>query len=212
MPRHEAKVAAATYTKIRLPRQRVRNDAATSLVERTEVPERRGPQRENGCGWRLQWCASSFMPPQSQAGGSHSIHHEVNNRSLSLCSDPSRCTGTGHEETFSEHFAVEVRRSRWGYLKEFRFSGRCQSAGSSKKSWSVPGSPPFLLKQRGEAKKKPSRSRENRTSTKKAPGPETQQQQPPGPNRTPQGETFTSGQLDPAKTSAKLEASTLSVS
>ena len=100
------------------------------------------------------------MPPRSLAGASHSIHHEVNNHSLSLCPDPSRCTGSGHEETFKEHLAVEVRRSRWGHLKEFRFSGRCQSAGSSRKSWSVPGSPPFLLKQRREAKKKPSRSRE----------------------------------------------------
>ena len=68
---------------------------------------------------------------------------------------------------------MEVRRSRWGYLKEFWFSGQCQSAGSSRKSWSVPESPPFLLKQRGETKKKLSRSRENRTTTKKAPGPET---------------------------------------
>ena len=83
VPRHEAKVAAATKTKIRLPRQRVKkNDAATPLVERTEVPERRGPQREKGCGWRLWWYASSFMPPRSPAGASHSIHHEVNNRSL----------------------------------------------------------------------------------------------------------------------------------
>ena len=31
--------------KIRLPRQRVGDDAATSLVERTEVPEHRWPQR-----------------------------------------------------------------------------------------------------------------------------------------------------------------------
>ena len=82
VPRHEAEVAAATWTKIRLPRQRVRNDAATSLVERTEVPEHQGPQREKESGWRLWWYASSFMPPQSPAGASHSIHHEVNNRSL----------------------------------------------------------------------------------------------------------------------------------
>ena len=143
-----------------------------------------------------------------ESGGRQPQHPSRGKQPLSLCPDPSRCTGSGQEETFSEHFAVEVRRSRWGYLKEFRFSGRCQSAGSLKKSWSVPGSPPFLLKQRGEAKKKPSRGRENRTTTNKAPGPETQQQQPPGPNRTLQGATLTFGQLDPAKTSAKLEAST----
>ena len=89
---------------IMLPRQRVRNDAATFLVERTDVPEHRGPEREKGCVWRLWRYASSFMPPRSPAG---------------------------HEETFSGHFALEVRRGRWGYLKEFRFSGRCQSAGSS---------------------------------------------------------------------------------
>ena len=126
---------------------------------------------------RLQFHAA----PES--GGRQPQHPSRGKQPLSLCPDPSQCTGSGHEETFSEHFAVEVRRSRWGYLKEFRFSGRCQSAGSSRKSWSVPGSPPFLLKQRGEAKKKPSRSRENRTTTKKAPGPETQRRQPPGPRR-----------------------------
>ena len=61
------------------------------------------------------------------------------------CPDASRCTRTGNEETFSEIFAVEVRRGRWGYLKESRFSTRCQTAGSTRKSWSVPGSPPSLF-------------------------------------------------------------------
>ena len=42
----------------------------------------RGPQGEKESGWRLWWYASSFMPPRSPAGASHSIHHEVNNRSL----------------------------------------------------------------------------------------------------------------------------------
>ena len=130
------------------------------------------------------------MPPRSPAGASHSIHHEVNNRSL--------CALIHHNvrDRVMRRPSVGTlpwRFAAWGYLKEFRFSGRCQSAGSSRKSWSVPGSPPFLLKQRGEAKQKPSRSSENRTTTKKAPGPETQRQQPPGPNRTPQNVSFSFG-------------------
>ena len=96
---------------------------------------------------RLQFHAA----PES--GGRQPQHPSRSKQPLSLCPDPSQCTGTGHEETFSEHFAVEVRRSRWGYLKEFWFSGRCHSAGSSKKSWSVPGSPPRLLKQRERSQK-----------------------------------------------------------
>ena len=93
-------------------------------------------------------------PPVSCRGGRQPQHPSRSKQPLSLCPDPLRCTGSG-QETFSEHFAVEVRRSRWGYLKEFRFSGRCQPAESSKKSWSVPGSPPFLLKQRGKPKRNP---------------------------------------------------------
>ena len=98
---------------------------------------------------RLQFHAA----PES--GGRQPQHPSRGKQPLSLCPDPSRCTGSGHEETFSEHFAVDVRRSRWRYLKEFRFSGRCQSAGSSRKSWSVPGSPPFLLKQGVKPKRNP---------------------------------------------------------
>ena len=67
---------------IRPPRQRAGNDATTPLLERTEVPEHLGPQREKDCGWRLWWYASSFMQPPSPAGASHKIHQEVNHRSL----------------------------------------------------------------------------------------------------------------------------------
>ena len=71
-------------TKPRSPPRRGRRYGcrnSTSLVERTEVPEHQGLQGEKS-GWRLWWYASSFMPPRSPAGASHSIHHEVNNRSL----------------------------------------------------------------------------------------------------------------------------------
>ena len=72
-------------TKPRSPPRRGRRYGcrnSTSLVERSEVPEHQGPQGEKESGWRLWWYASSFMPPRSPAGASHSIHHEVNNRSL----------------------------------------------------------------------------------------------------------------------------------
>ena len=49
------------------------------LVQGTEVPEHRGTQRRKDSGWRLWRYASSFKPPPSPAGASHSNHHEVNN-------------------------------------------------------------------------------------------------------------------------------------
>ena len=61
------------------------HENSSSLVERTEGPEHRGHrEREKGCGWRLWWYASSFMPPRSPAGASHSMHLEVNSQ-RSLC-------------------------------------------------------------------------------------------------------------------------------
>ena len=77
VPRHEAKVAARD----------VDEDTAAATPHVSGGANRsprtaQGPQGEKGCGWRLWWCASSFMPPRSPAGASHSIHHEVNNRSL----------------------------------------------------------------------------------------------------------------------------------
>ena len=109
---------------------------------------------------RLQFYAA----PES--GGRQPQHPSRSKQPFSLCRDPSRCTGTGRDETFSEHFAVENRRSRWGYLKDLRFSGRCQSAGSSKKSWSVPGSPPFLLKEREMPKRNPAEAGKTRPQRK----------------------------------------------
>ena len=78
---------------------------------------------------RLQFHAA----PES--GARQPQHPSQSKQPLSLCPDPSRCTGSGHGETFSEHFAVEVRRGRWGYLKELQSSGRCHSATCSSSSF-----------------------------------------------------------------------------
>ena len=119
-PRHQAEVAAATWTKIRLPRQRARYDAATPLVERTEVSEH-WEDREKYCGWRLLWYASSLMPPGSPAGASHSTLHGVIN--LSLCPDLSRSTGSTREDTYHVQLTVGLHRCKV-YLKVW-FLGRC---------------------------------------------------------------------------------------
>ena len=94
-------------------------------TQKTWVTER----EEKGCGWPLWWYASSLLPPRSPAGASHSIQHEDNNHSLSLCA---LIHQDGRDRGFGGGTQKGTLPCRWRYLKKFWFSRRCQAAVSEK--------------------------------------------------------------------------------
>ena len=57
-------------------------DAANALRNNDPKPQDTEGNRENVCGWRLWQYVSSFLPPRSLAGASHSIHRNAHIRSL----------------------------------------------------------------------------------------------------------------------------------
>ena len=115
----EPRPQAATRSKIMLPRQRVRNDAATPLEERTEVPEHQGQQREG------LWLAASEVRLQfyaaPESGGRQPQHPSRSHQPISLCPAPSQRKGTKieHDEQHRLNTKVQRRNKRAGWAGSY---------------------------------------------------------------------------------------------